>query len=148
MKKVIALGLLLVAINGLTGCLSQQEIAQRNAESSAISERLNASYAFRTVDCKNKMACDKAFNLTKIYIQEHSDMKVQFADDTIISTYGPIEYGYLGFAATKTPEAGETAKIKLSISCKGFESFNFTACAKRMAPIYENYKGYIEGKLK
>ena len=63
--------------------------------------------------------CEKAFSLAKVYVQTNADMKVQFSDDTTVSTYNPLDYGYEALQATKTPQAGESASIKLVASCKG-----------------------------
>jgi len=94
--------------------------------------------------------CEKAFSLAKVYVQTNADMKVQFSDDTTISTYNPLDYGYVALQATKTPQAGESASIKLVASCKGMNSGSdlfFNMCASKIAPAYEGFRTYIESRM-
>ena len=91
----------------------------------------------------------KAFRLAKIYVQDNADMKVQFSDDTTISTYNPIKYAYVGLRATRIPGSGDSSTIELVAFCKGMEDrgYFFSLCAQRIAPIYEGFKSYIETRL-
>ena len=94
--------------------------------------------------------CEKAFSLAKVYVQMNADMKVQFSDDTTISTYNPLDYGYVALQATKTPQAGDSASIKLVASCKGMYSGSdlfFNMCASKIAPAYEGFRSYIESRM-
>ena len=80
----------------------------------------------------------------------NGDMKVQFSDDTTISTYNPLDYGYVALQATKTPQAGDSASIKLAASCKGMYSGSelfFNMCARKIAPAYEGFRPYVESRM-
>lgn len=145
MKKLAIVGVLTFAISG---CVSQQQIAQRQAEMSALQSRLSAARANSTVTCANKQICEKAFALTKVYVQQNADMKIQHSDDTIISTFNPTQYAYIALQATKMPGSGDTATIQLTASCKGMESSFFPECASRITPIYDGFKPFVESKLK
>jgi hypothetical protein len=147
MKAIAATSILIIV---LTGCVSQQQLAQRQAELSSLQSRLNASRQNTMVTCPNKQLCDKAFRLAKVYVQENADMKLQFSDDTTVSTYNSIDYGYVALRATRTPEAGDSSSIRLVASCEGMddEGYFFSKCAKRIVPIYEGFKPYIESRIK
>jgi hypothetical protein len=153
-----------VSIILLTGCVSKQERAARTAklnndiktQQNALAEAINNSI----VTCDNKASCEKAFSLTKIYVREHSYMKIQFSDDTIINTYNPTKAGYIGMSATKVPDVGDTAKIKLSVNCEGLNWIyadtgglyglaveHFFKCSNKVIPIYKGFKPYVESKL-
>lgn len=96
--------------------------------------------------------CDKAFSLTKDYIQQIGDMKIQFSDDKTVSTYSSTSSNPLdvSMSATKTPDIGDTENIKLVASCghqnKGYGPL-FVVCATKVADIYDGFKLFVESKL-
>lgn len=147
MKAVAAASILILS---LAGCVSQQELARRQSEINELQSRLSAARQNTSVTCPNKQACDKAFSLAKVYVQENADMKLQFSDDTSVSTYNPIDYAYVALGATKTPEAGDSSSIRLVASCKGMDDggYFFSLCANRIVPIYNGFKPYIESRIK
>jgi hypothetical protein len=57
------------------------------------------------------------FSMAKIFVHENSDMKIQFADDTLISTYNPLDLYQCGMNVKKVPKIGESATIYLQIDC-------------------------------
>ena len=63
MKTIAAASILFLA---LAGCVSQQELAQRQAEMSGLQSRLSAARQNTTVTCPNKQSCDKTFSLAKV----------------------------------------------------------------------------------
>lgn len=140
----------------LAGCVSQQELAQRQAQRQAeinhLLSRLSEAEQNTTVSCPNKQLCDKTFSLTKIYIQENADMKLQFSDDTTVSTYNPFDYAKVALRATRIPESGDSSSIKLVASCKGMDpnisEYMFTLCVNRVVPIYNGFKPFIESRIK
>ncbi|CAH1189358.1 hypothetical protein NTGBS_1000003 [Candidatus Nitrotoga sp. BS] len=65
-------------------------LAQRQAEYNAIKhvkDRQRISRGNDTITCLNKVICDKAFSLAKDYIQQIGNMKIQFSDNKMVSTY-------------------------------------------------------------
>jgi len=146
MKLIVGAVVLVITV---TGCVSQQELDQRQAGLNNLQSRLSSAQAYRTATCPNAAACEKAFRLAKIYVQDNADMKVQFSDDTTISTYNPIKYAYVGLRATRIPGSGDSSTIELVAFCKGMEDrgYFFSLCAQRIAPIYEGFKSYIETRL-
>lgn len=142
---VLMLGYLIVA--NFSGCASPEEIKVRQAEENQMRTRLVESKANAVVVCMDKKSCDKAFSLAKVYVQENADMKIQQSDETIVSTFNPLKSGYIGLSATKIPGSGETASIELVATCKDM-NIAFKYCAPPMAKIYENFKPFIESRLK
>lgn len=105
-----------------------------------------------TVTCSTKIKCEKAFSLTKVFIQQHTDMKIQFSDDTTVSTYNaPADRPfYVSMTAIKIPGIGESANIILTASCKSLsdkQGLAFSLCADKIAEIYEGFKPFVESKL-
>lgn len=103
-----------------------------------------------TVKCHTKISCDKAFSLTKVFIQQHTDMKIQFSDDTTVSTHNATQPFYVAMTAVKIPGAGESASITLTATCKSLSDktgLAFSLCADKVATIYENFKPFVESKI-
>jgi len=98
-------------------CAKQLKSAeQQELENSIISAHVEAKKNSVT-PCNSKPECDKMFSMAKIFVYENSDMKIQFADDTIISTYNPIEWHQCGMNVKKVPGAKDSATIFLQIDC-------------------------------
>ena len=147
MKKLIVVACAAVSIGG---CVSQEQLARQRADYAQAQSDLDSARANATISCANKSSCEKAFSLAKIYVQDNADMKIQLSDDTMVSTYNPPQYGYMALRATKIPEAGDSSTIQLVASCKGMDdqSYFFSMCARRIAPVYRGFRPYIEPKLK
>lgn len=147
MKYVVLVALVSI----LGGCATTEERSAQDSRNQAANADLRASYVNSRIKCNTKPTCDKAFNLTKVFIQDHSDMRIQISDDTIVSTYGPISLGNVGMRATKTPEAGEGATIDLIITCKGMSTDNSSnlslACKRRVTALNNYFKPFVEKKL-
>lgn len=70
------------------------------------------------VTCANEVECRKAFSLAQIFVSTKTDMKIQLATDTIIETYNPTEAGKMGAKVIKTPGAGQSAEIVITVTCR------------------------------
>ena len=149
MKKLIVVAVMLM----LAGCTTPQ----MKEESYQAEKHYMESIKNGSVDCVDKAMCDKAFQLTKVYINNNSDMRVQQSDDTTISTFGPIHEGYVAMSATKTPGKGDSSTITIAVDCRGIDrelqpiefsrSFN-PACLRKVSKIYDGFQPYIESRLK
>lgn len=130
--------MLMIFVVLLTGCVSPQMKEESRQAEAAYKESLNHT----SITCPDKASCDKAYQLTKIYINENSDMKVQQSDDTTISTYNPIDWNDVGMSATKTPDKGETSVITIAVNCLT------PICFRKAAKINNGFKPYVESRLK
>ena len=99
------------------------------------------------ISCGDKTACDKAFSLTQIYINQTSDQKIQLATDTIVETYNPTDEGKIGLAATRVPGKGASASILLKVTCKD-GSYAIDLCLLKKTNAYEGFRPFIERMLK
>ena len=137
---------LMLAVLAMTGCMSPQmanEIHQGNLKAK---ENLVAATKNNSFECQNKSSCDKAFSLTKIYINENSDMRVQQTDETTVTTFGPRKFsGNVGINATRMPGKGESATITIIVVQDKYA--DDTATLRRVADIYNGFKPFIESKL-
>lgn len=146
MSKVLLKMTLALLVSVSYGCVSDQ-YRKRDEETLKITlNRLEESKQHSTYSCPNKPTCDKAFSLTKIYIQNNSDMKIQFSDDTIVSTYNPTTFGSIGMSATKTPGRGDSATIQLNVFCKF--SIADIDCLRRSTDAYAGFRNFLESGVK
>lgn len=145
MNKLLAVICAALAV----GCASQEEMARRRVQVDKARTDLDRAMADAVVTCSDRPSCDKAFALAKLYVQESSNMKVQFSDETTVFTYNPTKYCYVGLRATRVPGAGQSSTIRLSANCKGFDDGfdGFRDCAHRMEMIYRGFRPYIEPRL-
>lgn len=100
-----------------------------------------------TVTCKSKAACSKAFALAQIYVQQHSDQKIQVATDTIIDTYNPTEGGNVGITVTKVPRAGVTEVISITPHCKTDGRYYESVCRLKRTIVYRGFRSFVEKSL-
>jgi hypothetical protein len=131
----------------LAGCGMAEK---REAEERAMNDAIARSIQNSVVRYDNKDACNKAFAATKVFVLDHSDMRIQTSDETIISTYGPIDYGRIGITANKRPDQANGCAITISIRCKGDELTMFGApttvrqCKNARSTINNQFRPYIE----
>lgn len=153
--NIFRLSILFVLIV-LSGCVSPKKPVQADTEQIDTQMKANAARLERAaenakISCQNKQSCDRAFILAWVFVKENADTTIQFSDDTIVSTFNPIAWGKMGLTATKIPEAGDSATIKLVASCKGINTnvndAYYIKCIEKVENAYLKFKPYIESKL-
>lgn len=135
----------------------QREIRQRQEDErkrikqeelrAKVAELLEAE-KLAVVFCPDKTACDKAFSLTQIYLNQTADMKIQVATDTIVETYNPTEDGKLGLKAIRIPGKGSSAAITLTATCKDEKGFYVESCRLGKLRAYKEFRPFVEQMLK
>jgi hypothetical protein len=121
----------------------EKDRAQRLKEIAAELEAERKS----TVTCKDSITCKKVFALAQIYVQQHSDQKIQVATDTIIETYNPTEDGKIAMVITKIPSAGTLEMVKITPSCQDKSGYFESLCRLKRTNIYRGFKPFIEKSL-
>ena len=121
-----------------------------------------------SVSCSNKARCDRLFSLTHTYISSGSSKKIKNATDNIIETYEPAEVGDIGMSAIKIPGTGDSAVVRLSVSCLVFGSDiiienlkseseaseslkskmkkSKIACLSKKISIYRDFRAFVDEK--
>jgi hypothetical protein len=131
----------------LVGCGMAEK---REAEERSLNDAIASSLQNSMVRYDNKDTCGKAFAATKVFVMENSDMRIQTSDETIVSTYGPIDYGRVGITASRRPDQANGCTITISIRCKGDELTMFGApttfrqCKTARSTINNKFRPYIE----
>lgn len=135
----------------------QKKLKEREAEAASLrkQEELKAQIADllqaekdAVVFCPDKAACDKAFSLTQIYLNQTADMKIQVATDTIVETYNPTEDGKLGLKAIRIPGKGSSAAITLTANCKDEKGSYSEVCRLTKIQAYSGFRTFVERMLK
>ncbi|QDL54027.1 hypothetical protein [Rhodoferax aquaticus] len=137
-----------LALATLAGCGTPQSASTRAANLEARQDfEMSALTAERDsiLTCTSRDQCDKAFKLTKIYVQNNSGMKMQSSDDVSIRPFRVNEYATHSVGATMTPDKGNTSKIALDVTC--YEYWDFWSCASKKIDIYKGFKPFVESKL-
>jgi len=96
----------LMAQNRIEELLKQEKDAEQDA----------------AVHCSTKAHCDRLFSLAHTYITSEASKKIKFSADNIIESYEPTDVGDIGMTAVKVPGTGDSAVIRLSVSCMIFGS--------------------------
>jgi len=97
------------------------------------------------VSCVGERECKKIFQLTQIFISEHSDMKIQVSTDSLIETYNPTETNKIGIKATKYPSKGDNERVVLEVYCKSVAPT--LTCLNKEIDIYNQYQPFLEKLL-
>lgn len=162
MKRML-MALVVLALAG--GCVSKEQVAAQKAEieerrtlALKVLKEIDEAEEKATVHCADKASCDKAFSLAKVYINDNADMRVQISDDTMISTFNPIKTGKIGMSAVKIPDTGDSAKIELTVNCKGLDAIQrnlgdpyyqvFELCSGLMLLHYDGFKEFVASRMK
>ena len=86
--------------------------------------------------------------MTQIFIVQHSDTKVQVANDTVIETYNPTGEMKISLKAIKVPRAGTTADVLLKVHCgDGKVTPAEEVCHQKSLYVYEKFPQFIRENL-
>lgn len=98
-----------------------------------------------SVVCVGEKNCKKYFQLTQLFINNNSDMKIQVATDTIVETYNPTDLYKVGMKASKYPGKDDSEKIIIDVICKS--EANDALCIQKETVIYEKFRSFVEMSL-
>lgn len=98
-----------------------------------------------SVVCVGEKICKKHFQLTQLFINNNSDMKIQVTTDTIVETYNPTDLYKVGMKASKYPGKDDSEKIIIDVICKS--EANDVICIQKETAIYEKFRSFIEMSL-
>jgi hypothetical protein len=129
------------------GCLSMLPTQSDELNRANATARRNQAAENAFIECNSVAQCDKAFRLTKIYVQQHASMKIQISDDTIVQTYNPTSLFETGIAARKIPGKGESSRIEITVVCNDSSFDRGANCPNRQAQIYEGFRPFVSSKL-
>jgi hypothetical protein len=115
--------------------------AKRAAARTMVAKR-DAARTLAVWQCNGSAACEKAFALAQIFVNDHSDMKIQVATNTIVETYNPTDPGKVGMKVVKLPLSGDTAELRLTNTCKGGAEA-MSLCLTRETQGYEQFRAFM-----
>jgi hypothetical protein len=144
-----ALDLLCVALTGsilLAGCATaSREAAFRSDEVELFRARHAASIA-----CETTVACDKAWERTRTFIQTHSATRIVQADGSAIQTAFPHAFGFVYLAATRSADETGHIVIRLKAMCRGMYASDggvgllYSTCARSIESAEAEFHAWVQ----
>jgi hypothetical protein len=118
---------------------------KREKERIQLGEARTLAEANSRLICKSESQCRKAFAIAQIFINQHSDMKIQVSTDTIVETYNPTDPGKLGLRVIKLPLEKDTAEISIETICKQCSDLQDKLRELRVQSLF---KPYVDQRLR
>ena len=149
MKKIIAVTFSLLA---LAGCASADKEAQKQRDFAHGEDTLDTAQRHATVQCRDQAQCDKAWTLTKAYVQQHSDTSLTSANGVAIDTDLPTRDGRVAYSATRV-QKGDGATITLLAQCRGMYGPEkamgsaYFDCVEKIGPTQNGFADYLDQHL-
>ncbi|MDX8385994.1 MAG: hypothetical protein R8M11_05715 [Gallionella sp.] len=125
--------------------------------------------------CWNKRACERMFGLTKVFINQYSDMGIQHSGSYTVATFTPVTYtpddsalpanlGKVAMSAVRKPGNDDASTIVIAATCSGLEAeldvlnnadrhiqsdpaFDHV-CLDKLTAIYEAFTPYLDSRMK
>jgi hypothetical protein len=146
MKATIVIGLAALA---LIGCASPAEQAKTEKDYTDAEQALAVIQKRATITCTDAAACAKTWRLTKVFVEQNSDMRVRRSDDTAVETYLPAHTGEASFRATYL-DAGAGATITLEGVCRGMYASSsggqgqaYWPCFNRITDVQNHFAPFL-----
>ncbi len=124
--------------------------------------------------CWNKRACERMFGLTKVFINQHSDMGIQHSDSYTVATFTPVSdttvdsilptnLGKVAMSAVRKPGNDDASTIVIAATCSGLEAeldvlnnadthiqsnpaFDHV-CLDKLTAIYQGFNPFIASRM-
>jgi hypothetical protein len=146
MKWTTLLAITLVSLAACTTGLKRQDDSKQEAELQVANEEASVS-------CVGQKSCDVIWQRTRSYVAAHSAAIIQRADDTIIETKIPHQFGVVYIWASRTPSPDDPVSsiIKLHVMCRGmYESdgsrgWLYGDCARQVVEVERGFHRFAAG---
>jgi hypothetical protein len=149
-KTIIAVALGALAALALAGCASSYDKETQKANDFSHSERrLEEAQRSATVVCRDSAQCDQAWQVTKDYIAQRSQMPIVRADAVAIESDVPSSSGDAVFSATREAK-GAGATITLYAQCRGMYGperamgSDYDECVKKITTTQNGFALYLQ----
>jgi hypothetical protein len=151
-NTIIAIGLAALA---LTGCntMTPEQQAEHDQAVQRLENVLARARVAGTFSCPDTTTCDRAWLLTRNYVEANSDTRVREMDAAAIDTFTPPNTGMVGFFARRVPTAGGGMVITLDALCRNMYQSDGTPgpayadCATKVMLPQTKFRGYLNANL-
>lgn len=136
----------------LAGCASADKEAEKANDFSRSERLLEEAQRSATVSCNDAAQCDQAWQLTKGYIAQHSEMPIVRADAVAIESDVPSGSGDAVFSATREAK-GAGATIALYAQCRGMYGpdramgKDYDECVKKIVTAQNGFAPFLSQHL-
>jgi hypothetical protein len=146
MKRATLLAITLVSLAACTTGLTRNDDYRQEVELQVANEQASVS-------CFGPKSCDVIWQRTKSYVVQHSAALIRRADDAIIETKIPHQFGVVYVWASRTPSSDNPASsiIKLHVMCRGmYESdgsrgLMYGNCARQVVDVERRFHRFAVG---
>ncbi|MFC0397297.1 hypothetical protein [Paraburkholderia rhizosphaerae] len=112
--------------------------------------QLAAAREHASVVCDTQDACDRFWARTRAYVVEHSPTRIRRADDSVIETARPYEFGIAYFRAERATHDDGSTRISLKGLCRGMYNgaggpgWTYSLCAPQIEAAEAAFQQTIE----
>jgi hypothetical protein len=146
MKRATLLAITLVSLAACTTGFTRKDDYRQEEELQVANEQAS-------VTCVGRKSCDVIWQRTMTYVTQHSAARVRRADDAIIETKIPHQFGVVYIWASRTPASYDLASsiIKLNVMCRGmYESdgsrgWMYGTCARQVVEVERGFRRFAVG---
>jgi hypothetical protein len=146
MKQVILLVITLASLSACAGGWTRNDNYAEDAE-------LQIAYEQTSITCAGQKSCEPIWQRTRDYVVENSTTPIRRADNVVIETKQPHQFGVLYIWASKTPAVDnrESSTIRLKVMCRGmYESdgsrgWMYDTCAKQVVQVERGFRRFVAG---
>lgn len=146
MKRGALLAIALVSLAACTTGFARKGDYSQEAELQIANEQAS-------VTCVGQKSCDASWQRTRSYVAQHSAARIRRADDAIIETRMPHEFGVVYIWASRKLASDDSASsiIKLNVMCRGmYESdgsrgWMYGTCAKKVVEVERGFRRFAAG---
>jgi hypothetical protein len=146
MKRATLLAITLVSLAACTTGFTPKDDYGQEAELQVASEQASVS-------CVGQKSCDVIWQRTRSYVVQHSAAPIRRADNAIIETNKPHQFGVVYIWASRTPSSDDPGSsiIKLNVMCRGmYESdgsrgWMYGTCAGQVAQVERGFRHFAAG---
>jgi hypothetical protein len=146
MKRATLLAITLVSLSACTNGFTRNDDFRQETELQVANEQASVS-------CVGQKSCDVIWQRTRSYVGQHSAAIIRRADDTIIETKIPHQFGVVYIWASRTPVSDDqvSSLINLNVMCRGmYESdgsrgWMYGTCARKVVEAERGFRRFAEG---
>ncbi|CAN7485019.1 hypothetical protein LJR029_000883 [Caballeronia sp. LjRoot29] len=141
------LTLLVITLASLVACAGGGTRNDNYAEDA----ELQVAYEQTSIACVGQKSCESIWQRTRDYIVQHSTTPIRRADNDVIETKEPHQFGVLYIWASKTSMSGDrvSSTIKIKVMCRGmYESdgsrgWMYGTCAGQVAQVERGFRHFV-----
>jgi hypothetical protein len=144
MKRVTILAITIASLSACAGGETRNSNYAEDAE-------LQVAYEQASIACVGQKSCELIWERTRDYVERHSATRIRRADDAVIETEMPHEFGVLYIYASRkhATDNSDSSTIRINVMCRGmYESdgsrgWMYGTCASQVAQVERGFRDFV-----